>query len=258
MDWGVLWPWRGAALAFLVAACMAFGASRLRRPRLAALAAGAGVLGGWWATFGLLTATPRQLPERLPLLALALLVLAGLGGAAAARWRAAGPLLTAAGALGAGWWMAGAPLHGADLPRAMPVLAGVAGAAFVLAMRGGGRGIALTAVGSGFAGLLGAAAPGPGVVLGAGLLGAALGSAAVRPAPAGSLAALPLAGGLAALVAMPVVARGGAADWAAAAAPVAAVLLGPAVAPFLPRGAGEAVGAALVALPLVALSFFLR
>ncbi|MGG5812003.1 hypothetical protein, partial [Falsiroseomonas sp. CW058] len=126
MGWGELWPWRGALAAAVLGLAVALAGGWLRRPRLAALAGGIGVLGGWWLTFGLLTATPRQLAERLPLLMLAMVLAAGLGGGAVARWRWLAVPLALAGAAAAGWWMAGAPLVAADLRRAAPVLASVA------------------------------------------------------------------------------------------------------------------------------------
>lgn len=256
MEWGWLWPWRGAATAFVLALGWGFAASRLRCPRLAALAAGLGVLAGWWITFGLLTASPRQLPERLPVLAFGLVLLPGIGAGVAARWRSAGLLVAALGAVGAGWWMAGAPLTGADLRRALPVLAGVAGAALLLAVRIRGGAMAAAVAGALLAGLAAAGAPGPGVVLGAAVLGAALG--ALRWGMAGSLAAMPLAGAVAALGALPVIARSGAADWAAGAAPLLAAGLGPLLARWLPAWLGAAGGGALAATPAVAVAFFLR
>lgn len=252
-----LWPWRGAALAFAVALGWALAALRLR-PRLVALAAGLGVLAGWWLTFGLLTATPRQLPERLPLLALGLVLLAGLGSGLAARGRGAGLALAATGAAAAGWWMAGAPATAADLRRAAPVLAGVAAAALLLALRGTGRWSPSVAAAALLAGLVGAAAPGPWVVLGAALLAACLGAVAVRPPSAAPLGVLPAAGAVAALGVLPVLARGGGADWAAALAPLAALGLGPLLARALPWKVGEPLAAALAAAPFVGISFFLR
>jgi hypothetical protein len=256
MGWE-LWPWRGAALAFAVALGWALAALRLR-PRLVVMAAGLGVLAGWWLTFGLLTATPRQLPERLPLLALGLVLLAGFGSGVPVRGRGVGLALTALGAAAAGWWMAGAPMTGADLRRAAPVLAGVAAAALLLALRGTGRWRSAVAAGALLAGLVGAAAPGPWLVLGAALLAACLGAAAIGPGPATPVGALPAAGAVAALAALPVLARGTGADWAAALVPVAALGLGPVLARALPWRMHEALAATLAAGPLVAVSFFLR
>lgn len=187
----------------------------------AGLAVAAGVLAGWWWLFGALPASPRQLPERLPLLALALLAWTAAGLA----WRRApGKLMAAAGALGAGWWMAGAPRNLADLAQAAPVLAGVAIYA-VLALRAGPRQAVLAAAllwaGLALSGLAGPAAP-----LALVLLGASLG-ALIWPveAPAwGMLAALPFAAALAALAALPVLARGTPLDWGVALLPLTALL----------------------------------
>ena len=104
MDW---WTFMPAALALGGSLGVAAAGRALRRPWLGALAAGVGLLLGWWGIFGLLTASPRQLPERLPLLAVALLGFAALG-AAAPRRPLVGLLAAAAGAMAAGWWMAGA------------------------------------------------------------------------------------------------------------------------------------------------------
>jgi hypothetical protein len=256
MDWSMLWPWRGAAAAFLLALGVALLARR--RVRLAALAAGVGILAGWWTTFGLLTASPRQLPERLPLLALFLVLVAGLGGAVSARWRWAGPLVAALGAFGAGWWMAGAPLVAPDLARAAPVLAGIAALTFLPAMRIEGRGRGVAAALVLLAALIAAAAPGPGLVLGAAVLGATLGALAGRGVPQGVLAALPLAGAVAGLAAIPVIGRGAAADWVAAASPGIALWLAPVLARRLPSWLGVPGAVLLAAVPPVAVSFFLR
>lgn len=256
MEWAALWPWRGAGLAGLVALAVALGAGAMARPRIAALAAGIGALAGWWLSFGLLTATPRQLPERLPLLMLGLVLLAGFGGGLVARWRWLAVPLAALGALGAGWWMAGAPLVLADLRRAAEVLLLVGGFALALVWRGEGRwngGLAAAAL---LAGLWVAAAAGPQTVLGAVLLAAALGA---LPAAGGTrLGALPLMAGVAALAALPVIARGAPADWAAALAPGLALWLGPALGGWLPRRAAPLLGPALAAAPAVLAAFLLR
>ncbi len=259
MDWTLLlWPWRGAVPAFLLALAVGVAARRLGRPALAGAAAGIGVLAGWWVTFGLLTASPRQLPERLPLLMLGLAVLvpAALRLAARAAW--IGPALAGLGAAGVGWWMAGAPLVAPDLARAWPVLAGVAALALGLALRlaGGWRGpLAAAAL---LGGLVAAGLPGPQPVLGAVLLAAALGAAAGGAAAPGVLAALPLAGGLAALAAIPVLARGAPADWAAGAAPAVALWLGGALGALLPGRAAAPVGAGLAGAAAVLAAWLLR
>ncbi|MBX6744811.1 MAG: hypothetical protein IRY87_22490, partial [Acetobacteraceae bacterium] len=66
-----LLPWKGAVVA-LAAALVWAGLLRLAGRRdLAALGAGAGLALGWVVVLGLPTASPRQLAERLPMLALA-------------------------------------------------------------------------------------------------------------------------------------------------------------------------------------------
>jgi hypothetical protein len=205
--------WPAVAAAMLAALVPVLVARAPRWRRFGGLAAGAGVLAGWWWVFEALPASPRQLPERLPLLALAVLAWTALGLA----WRRAPALaMVMAGALGAGWWMAGAPRNGADLLQAAPVLGGVA--LFVLLALRQGRWATVLAAATLLAGLLLAGLPGPGPVLGAVLLGASLVAAF---APGGMLSALPFAATLAALAAMPVLARGAPADWAAAVAPLA-------------------------------------
>jgi hypothetical protein len=255
MDWipafaSALAPWHAA----LVAGACAFGAAWLGRaagrPLLGAAAVGIGVLAGWWFAFGVLTASPRQLPERLPLLVLGLVLAAPLFGAAA-RWRAWLALpLAAVGALWAGWWMAGAPMVLPDLTRAAPVLAGIAIATLLLALSGGPRWAGPVAASALFAGLHLAPLPGPYRLLGGVLLASVALAALVRPGKGKAahpvLMALPLAGALAALAAIPVVARGTASDFAVAVAPIAALLLGaPAGAWLAGRKWGAPVGAGL-------------
>jgi hypothetical protein len=225
MDASMLWP----GLVALLAATAVGAAGRLgRRPGLAALAAAAGLLAGWWWTMGLVTASPRQLPERLPLLAAGLLLLAGIGAAASGRGRWIAPAIAGAGALATGWWMAGAPRTGADLAAALPVLAGVTALALLL-LRRDAAWVAPAAALALLAGLVLARLPGPGVVLGLVAVAAALGGMlAGRSAGRASVAAaMPLAGGLAALAALPLLAQGAAADWAVVAAPVALAWAGP-------------------------------
>jgi hypothetical protein len=208
---GLVTEWPALAAAMLAALGMVLGARRW--PWLAGLATGAGVLAGWWWVFGSLPASPRQLPERLPLLALAVLAWTALG----LGWRRAPRAMMAGlGALGAGWWMAGAPRNAADLWQAAPVLGAVA--LYVgLALRGG-RWAPLLAAAALLAGLVLAGLPGPGPVLAAVLVAASL---AARLAPAGGpLAALPFATALAALAAVPLLARGAPMDWAVAGVPL--------------------------------------
>jgi hypothetical protein len=269
MDWpaaipilDALRPWSGAGVALLAALGAALAGRALRRPALAGAAAGIGILAGWWATFGLLTATPRQLPERLPLLMLVLVVFAPLAGLAARRWPPAGVPLAALGALGAGWWMAGAPLVVPDLARAAPVLAGVAAGALVLLLAMRARWAAPVAAAVLLGGLAAAALPGPQAVLGAALLAAAAAASAMPPGRGGAahpaLAALPAAAAIAALGAIPLLARGAPADWAAAAAPFAALLVGAPAGFRLGGHGGAAAGAALAGSGAAAVAFLLR
>jgi hypothetical protein len=114
-----------------------------------------------------------------------------------------------------------------------------------------------------FAGLQLAPLAGPYRLLGGALLAAAAIAALVRPGKGKMahpvLAALPLAGALAALAAIPVVARGAASDFAVAAAPFAALLLG---APAGARLAGQRwvapVGAGLAGGIAACIAFLLR
>jgi hypothetical protein len=237
-----LQPARGAAPAVAVALGVALIARWRRYPLPAGIAAGLGVMAGWWAVLGMLTASPRQLPERLPLLALMLLLAAVLLTALARRWPWTALPGTLLGAVAAGWWMAGAPQVPADLARAWPSLAGIGVATLAIALAARARWSAPLAAAALLGGLLAVPSPGPAAVLAAALLAATVGGGAATAA-APPPAMLPVAGGIAALAALPVVARGGLADWAVAAAPLLAVAAG-----FLagPR-AGLPVGALVAA-----------
>jgi hypothetical protein len=241
--------WREAAAGAGVALAVALAARAWRRPLFGAAAGGIGVLAGWWFALGLLTASPRQLPERLPLLMLMLVLAAPLTAAAERRWRWLALPLAGLGALAAGWWMAGAPLWLPDLRQAAPVLAGVAVATLVLALRGGPRWAGPVATAALLAGLHLAPMVGPFRMLGLVLLAATVAAALVPTARGATahpaLAALPVAGALAALAALPLVMRGAAADVAVAAAPLAALALG---APLGARLAGGRLGAPLGAM----------
>jgi hypothetical protein len=227
--WHQALPWQGAAAALGTALLWALLLRLAGRRDLAALGAGAGLALGWVLTLGLPTASPRQLPERLPLLALAGL----LAGLVLAQWGRGRARLTGIGAallvLAAGWWLAGAPLVPADLRRgALALLAlSLLAAGVLLELRSPGRAAAALALL--LAGFWLAAPAGPWLVLAAAALAAALGGLAGGPAW-GTAAALPVALGLAGLAAGPVLARGAAADWTAAAAGLAALWLGPALA----------------------------
>lgn len=219
-----LLPWKGAVAA-LVAALAWAGLLRLAGRRdLAALGAGAGLALGWVVVLGLPVASPRQLAERLPALALAgliaglVLTLLGRGRA----WVLGGVGLAV---LGAGWWLAGAPLDAADLRRgALALLALVLLVAALLEASSPARAaFAATLL---LAGLWLSAPFGPWQVLAAAALAAALGGFA-GGAAWGAAASLPVAAGLAGLAAGPVLARGAAGDWLTAAAPVVGLWLGP-------------------------------
>ncbi|MBU8538972.1 hypothetical protein [Falsiroseomonas tokyonensis] len=203
-----------ALLALVLAAGLALAGRRW--PRLGVLAVGAGVLAGWLWLFGGLSASPRQLPERLPPLALAMLLVAALS---LRRWVPEW-LLGGLGALGTGWWMGGAPRNLADLAQAAPLIVAVAlYAVLALRLRGGRAMLAAALL---WAGLALAGPPGPAALLALVLLGASLGAlAGPRPGLAG---ALPFAAALAALAALPVLARGAALDWGLALLPLAALL----------------------------------
>ncbi|MCS6891860.1 MAG: hypothetical protein NZN45_09605 [Rhodovarius sp.] len=140
----------------------------------AGLAALALPVGFAWL-IGSIQASPRQLPERLPMLALLLL----LPAFAAARWPRGLPagLAAVAGALAGGWWMAGAPLWGPDLLRVAGLGAGLAAAAGVgmLALRGAWQGL-LPPLGLALM-MVVLAPPGPWAGLGIVLAAAAIGAA---------------------------------------------------------------------------------
>ena len=234
-----LMAWLAPALLVLGGALLArFG--RLPAGYAAVLGAAAlplALLLGFALLLGSLQASPRQLGERLPMLALLLLGPALL----AARWpwpRLGWPLLGCA-ALLTGWWMGGGTLHGADLWRALPASAGVAaGAALAgLAWRGPWQGVVLA---PGLALLLHLAAPpGPWADLALVLAVVAVAAAAFGAAPpmAGWLALGPA---MAALVAGPVLALGRGTDWAVAAALLLAGGLGAAPWPGWGRAAAQA------------------
>ncbi len=242
--WPASWPspapWSGVAAA-LAAALAWVGALRaLKRPDLATLGAALGLAAGWAVTLGLPVASPRQLAERLPLLASAgfaaglLLALLAAGGRA---WRLAlgAGLIVAAGA----WWSAGAPMTAADLRRSL-VLAlsfGAASALAALELRSPARAaVAFTVLLAAFWILR---PTGPWLVLAAAGVAAALG-ASPGGAPWAAPAAVPVALGLAGLAAGPVLGRGAPPDWTACAAPFAALSLGPALGARIGGRAGAA------------------
>ncbi|MBN8927217.1 MAG: hypothetical protein BGO51_01310 [Rhodospirillales bacterium 69-11] len=126
-----LWrEWHAPLVALLVSAALVVLARRARGGMAGSAAAGAGLAAGWYllasAPLSLtrLGLAPRGTPDRLFLLTLGTTVIA----LAAARFAAArGPwpaLLLAA--LGAGWWVAGAPQSEAGLLAGLHVELGVA------------------------------------------------------------------------------------------------------------------------------------
>jgi hypothetical protein len=233
MSLDVLWAWRPALLALAVSLAWAALFRALRRPDLAAMGAGLGIAAGWVLAYGTVSASPRQLPERLPMLALATtagaLVLAPLLGSRRGAALTAAVLLL----LGSAWWLVGGPLAPGDLRRATLPLVALALLLLGLALRLDGPRQAAAAAGFLALGLLGIGGPpGPWALLTVTALAALLGSL-----PAGAawpvLARVPVAAALAALVAGPVLVRGSGADWLIAAAPVSALWLGPSLAAAL-------------------------
>lgn len=240
-----------APLAALVLALAWAGLLRWRRRPMTAglgfaLAAAFAVL----MLLGVMLASPRQLAERLPALSVVALLLA-----LPLAWGRRGWLAGLLGLLGAvftGWWMAGGPLTEADLLRAAP-----AGLALMLLVplvqieaappwRGVLAAVALVA------GLLVSGIPGPWVILGLILLSAAFGQQVAGGGAMVDSARLPFAMLLAALVAGPLLARGAAADWAAALAPLAPLLLGPRLTGRLKGWRAGLVVVLLAALPVAA------
>lgn len=240
----------------ILALCVALlWAVLLRRGRWAALALPLGALLGFAWVMGGFSATPRQLPERLPLLAagallLALPLAAGLRGAP-------GIVLALLAGAGTAWWMAGAPLTAADLQRVIPVLLLLGLLVPVLHREAAGPWRAQAALLALLAGLWAAGAPGPWLLLGLVLAGAAL-PFALGAGPLPEAARLPLVVLLAALLAGPLLTRGAPADWMGALAPLCALLLVP-PAPGGRRAAWQApLLLLLAALPPVALAWLLR
>jgi hypothetical protein len=249
--------WRGFAVAAGLALLLAGAGRLLGRPRLAAAAAGIGLAAGFVAVFGVVNASPRQLAERLP--ALAILALPA-GVVAAVPGRGFRPAGLAAGALLGAWWMAGAPLVRADLLRAAPEALALLVAMAAAIWRGAaapGMAVAWAVLA---AGLVAAGARGPQPAFALAGMGAVLGAALLR-AGLGPPGRVPLSVALVGVAAVPLLARAAAADIAAAAAPFLALLAGPAAARRLGRwlGLGLAawLGPALAALPAVAAAWAL-
>lgn len=189
----------------------------------AAMAIPLGVLLALAILLGGIAASPRQLAERLPMLALLLGAPALLSTVWPGRW--VGWVALGLAALSTGWWMSGGGLNSPDLARAWPVLAAVSLAALFggVALVRPWQGAVLPL---GLAGLLRLSAP-PGPWADAALLLAVIGLAGlafgtVLPR-AGRLALGPM---LAALAAGPVIALGRSSDIAVPALLVVVALVG--------------------------------
>ncbi|WP_244407778.1 hypothetical protein [Roseomonas fluvialis] len=244
---------RGAAVALLGTLVLLAAGRVLRLPAVSALAGAVGLAAGCLAVTGVVGASPRQLAERLPMLALV-----ALGGAvvvAVLRGRAARAVAGAIGVLAGAWWMSGAPLHPDTMLRAAPVAAALALAMGAGALRGGPAMAVAWAMLA--AGLALAAARGPHLAYALAGLGAVLGAALGRQAGAAPVR-VALGVMLAGIAAVPVLGRGAPADWAAAAAPALALLAGPWVAGRLPRRIGPWAGPVLAAAPALAATALLR
>ncbi|WP_283094260.1 hypothetical protein [Sediminicoccus sp. KRV36] len=244
-----------AALAALALALLWAGLFRWRkRPATAGLGLALAALLGVTLLLGVVNASPRQLAERLPMLALAGLLMA----APLASGRR-GLLLFSLALGGAGftaWWMAGAPLTEADLLRAASVMLALSLLVPVLLLEVAAPWRGVLAAAALFAGLLASGLAGPWVMLAMILLAAALGQQLAGGAVMADAARLPFAMLLAALVAGPILARGAPADWAAALAPVAPLMLGGRLGARLKGWRATALLLALAALP-VALAWVL-
>jgi len=245
---------KGAVVAALVALLAAGLARLLRRSHLSGAAAGLGLVAGSVAVLGVISASPRQLPERVPLLALLGL---GAGLIVPGRPRGLALAVVAFGLAGGAWWMAGAPLHPPDLLHAAPVAAAMLAGMLLAYLRGGPMPAMATAWGLLAAALWAAAARGPQPALALAGLGALAGAlpASGTFAPASRL---PLALVLAALAAVPLLARGAPADIAAAAAPAAALLAGPWLGRRLRLSGGAWLGPLIAGAPAVILAWLLR
>ena len=245
----ILGPWSGALLGAAFALLVALLARATGRGALSGLAAPIGIAVGWAMTIGLVIASPRQIVERLPALAVASLPLGLLAGLVATRpalvWT-----VTGLGALGCGWWMAGAPLHGPDLLRAAPTAAMVAGGTILAAVLlqtawqpvAASLALALALSLSTLRGPQDALA----IVAAAAVVAAGLGGTAPSPAMR-----VPLAVMLAALAAIPPMVRGTLPDWMIAATAPLAILLAPLVARRLPPETAQILAALIVAAPLL-------
>lgn len=251
MDLNWLGPWQGAALAGVVTLVVAGLARVLRWPGVATAAAGCGLAAGWLLVLGEISASPRQLSERLPLVAVAAAAAGTL--LVAAGWRVTAWVLAVPVALAGAWWLGGAPMVLPDLLRAALPLAALAILAVLTLVALDGPLLGALAAASLAGGIWLAAPLGPWLPLVAALLAALLaGTAGGLAWPPGARLAPAL--GLAAVAAGPVMARGTVADWLAGAAPLAVLWLGPAFGARLGGKAGAMAGWVLAAsLPLLLL-----
>ena len=238
--------WFPPVAALLAALAWAWFFRWRKQPATAGLALPIAAALGFALLLGVMNASPRQLFERLPLLALAALLLALPLCLFTRRWFAG--VMTGIGALLCGWWMAGGPLVEPDLLRGAPVLLMLSLIVPLVMVetagpwRGALASLALAAA------LWASGVPGPWMLLAMVLAAAALGQQLARGGPAPDAARLPLAMLLTALLAGPVMARGAPADWAAALVPLAPLLL---ASRLFPRAKGWRALAAM--LPLAAL-----
>lgn len=214
-----------APLATLALALLWAGLFRWRkRPATAGLGLALGAVLGVTLLLGLVNASPRQLAERLPVLACAALLLALPLAFGRRAWLLV--VLAVLGALATGWWMAGGPLTEADLLRAAPVLLALILLAPLILLEAVPPWRAVLAALALLAGMLASGLVGPWVLLALILVAATFGQQAAGGGVMPDSARLPFAMLLVALIAGPILARGAAADWAAALAPLAPLLLG--------------------------------
>jgi len=214
LAWAAFWRWR-------------------KRPATAGLGLPIAVALGFAVLLGVMNASPRQLFERLPLLAVAALLLALPLCLFTRRWFVG--VMTAIGALLCGWWMAGGPLVEADLIRAAPVVVTLALIVPLVMVESGGAWRGALASVALAAALWTSGVPGPWMLLAMILAAGALGQQVAGGGPVPDAARLTMAIVLTALLAGPVLARGAPADWAAALVPLAPLLL---AARLFPRAKG--------------------
>jgi hypothetical protein len=127
----------GPLVAFAVSLGLALVARFARSPLAGSVAGGAAVAVGWAVTTAVpWVLMPRPLADRLPLLAVGVLVLAVAAGRFAGRRGIWPPSVVVA--LASGWWLAGAPHTHPALLAAWPLGLGVAVAVVAVAWLSGG------------------------------------------------------------------------------------------------------------------------